>query len=97
FSLNSVNLIYFLIVFPLVPALLLAVISNQTLRGWVVRLSVAAIAAASIALTCQYMGGQASFFNFNPPCADQVLLAGEAVLTLYLLYSCKNVKKSEAW
>ncbi len=91
------NLIGFLIVFPLIPALLLAVIPNQALRGWVVRLSVLAIAAATVALTCQYMGGQPTSFNFNPPWADQALLAGEAILTLYLLYACKNIKKSEAW
>jgi ech hydrogenase subunit A len=79
----------------------LAVIPNQALRGWVVRLSVLAIAAATIALTCQYMGlnngGQPCFTNFNPPWADQALLAGEAILTLYLLYACKNIKKNEAW
>lgn len=91
------NLIGFLILFPLVPALLLAVISNQTLRAWVVRISVAVIAAASIVLTYQYMGGPAASFKFDPPWTDQILLWGEAILTLYLLYSCKDIKKSEAW
>ncbi len=91
------NLIGFLILFPLVPALLLAVISNQAVRAWVVNLSVAAIAAATIALTYVYIGGQAVFFNFDPSWVDQVLLIGEGVLTLFLLWSCKNIKKSEAW
>ncbi len=77
------NLIGFLILFPLVPALLLAVISNQAVRAWVVNLSVAAIAAATIALTYVYMGGQAVFFNFDPSWVDQVLLIGEGILTLY--------------
>ncbi len=91
------NLIGFLILFPLVSALLLAVISNQALRAWVVNLSVAAIAAATIVLTCQYIGSQAVFFSFDPSWGDQVLLAGEAILTLYLLYRCKDIKKKEAW
>jgi len=92
-----VNLIGFLILFPLVPALLLAVISNQSLRAWVVRLSVLVIAAASVALAVVYIGDQGTLFNFNPPWADQAILIGDAILTLFLLYSCKNIKKSEAW
>lgn len=91
------NLIGFLILFPLVPALLLAVISNQSLRAWVVRLSVLVIAAASVALAVVYIGDQGTLFNFNPPWADQAILIGDAILTLFLLYSCKNIKKSEAW
>jgi ech hydrogenase subunit A len=90
------ELLGFLILFPLIPAVLLAVIPNQTLRGWLVRLSVLVIAAASIYLAVQYLGHPA-FFKMDDPWTEKGLLTGELLLTLFLLYQCKDIKRQEAW
>ncbi len=91
------NLISFLILFPLIPALILFVTTSQTLRAWVVRLSVLAIIVASVALVYQYMGPATTFFKVDQPWTDKALLAGDLLLTLYLLYCCKDILLKESW
>src|SRR5579883_2658958 len=91
------RLIGFLILFPLLPAFLLALVPQAAFRAWLVRLSVLAIAAASIVLAAQYMGGPGSFFKFDQPWTEKALFLWEAVLALYLLYRCKDIQWKEAW
>lgn len=44
-----------------------------------------------------YMGPSTTYFRVDQPWTDKALLAGDFLLTLYLLYCCKDIRPKEAW
>jgi ech hydrogenase subunit A len=93
----SMKVLLFLLLFPLIPALLSSIISHQLLRGWIIRLSALAIGAASIYLGYLYIGKGTTFFHIEVPYLEQGIFAAEMLVALFLLYRCKAIKTGEWW
>ena len=91
------KIILFLLVFPLIPALLSSVTGNQKLRGGIIRLSSAAIALGSIYCAWIFMGKDITFFSLEHAFIEKGVLAGEIILSLFLLYKCKDIVAKEWW
>ncbi|MBN1983382.1 MAG: hypothetical protein JW795_17730, partial [Chitinivibrionales bacterium] len=86
-----------LFLIPLVAAVLLAVMRNHVIRGAIVKLSSAVIAAVSVYVAFLFTGKGTQFFPLDYPWLEQVTLGAEALIILYLLYRCKDIAKSEWW
>ncbi len=91
------KIILFLLVFPLIPALLSSVTGHRRLRGGIIRLSSAVIALGSIYCAWSFMGKDATFFSLERAFIDRAVLAGEVILALLLLYKCKDMVAKEWW
>jgi ech hydrogenase subunit A len=91
------NLPIFLIVFPLVPAILLVISKNAWVQKWIVILASAIIAAASIivAINCMHAGG--IYSSFVAPWANKLIIAGDIVLALVFLYVCRRLPFKRYW
>jgi len=89
------NLVLFLIGFPLIPAILLGLISHGSLRNLITRLSVLIIAAGSIYLAWTNLGQGSQFFAIDSPITDKLFFAGEMLLAVYLLFRCAKIKARE--
>lgn len=87
------NLLIFLILFPVLSAVLLLVIKNDFLRDWIVRLSAVIIAAASIYLLRVYFTGEAAYFEFESPLVENIILGLEVAVSLFVFYMGIKYKK----
>jgi ech hydrogenase subunit A len=87
--------ISFLILFPLVPAVVLAVISHSGIRNAIVWISSLALIAGSVALGWKYLGSGPAFFALESPYLDKIIFAGEIILSIYLLVRCFGITKKE--
>lgn len=87
----------FLVLFPLIAALVLAFMGNQVLRTVVVRVSAVLIAVASVWLAWRHLGGPAAFFALECHLLDRALLAGDVVIAAFLLYRCRGIVGKEAY
>lgn len=87
----------FLILFPIVPAILLAVIPGEGFRTWVTRLSVAAIAVATIAVVINGWGAPSELLSFAAPWTEHAVVVLEWILYAVMLYGCRKIRKSEWW
>jgi ech hydrogenase subunit A len=91
------NIVLFLIGIPLVSALLLSSISNQIVRGMVVRVGALVIAAASVYLAYLYIGKEAAFFTIEYPWLEHGIFWAEIAVAAFLLFNCRSIIKSEFW
>jgi len=92
------NQISFLLLFPLAPALLLAFISNQTVRNLIVWVSSLALIFVSLSLATAHLGTSPEFFSIDSPVLEKLFFAGEIILSLYLLWRCRgSIKKSRTF
>ncbi len=91
------DLIAFLILFPLIPAILLAFISNSNIRNIIVWISSLALIGVSIALTANYLGNGPKFFVIESDIIEKVFFAGEIILSVYLLWRCLGIKTKEIY
>ncbi len=87
----------FLILFPLLPALLLSVVSHQGARTWIVRLGVLALALAAVLLAKDHLASGPAFYSPAIPHLEGAIFAGEMLLYLYLLWRCRQIRALEAW
>ena len=87
----------FLLLFPLVPAVLSSLISNQKIRGWMVRAGSLAIAFVSVWCAWRFIGRDIAFFTIDYPFLEKGVFAAEMLVALFLLYKCKDIKKHEWW
>lgn len=62
-----------------------------------VRVSSLIIAIASVYLAVTAMGSDPQYFSLESHLLDQLFFYGEIILTLYLLYRCKDITKQEFW
>lgn len=84
------EMLWFLIVFPLIAAALLLVVRNDAARGAVVWASAVVIAAASVFLAATGFGAGAQFFAFSSPVVDLVCTGvGVVIVGVVLAYSVK--------
>jgi ech hydrogenase subunit A len=91
------NIVLFLIIFPLVPALLLILNPFKAAQGPIIRLSALAIAAGSIFLAYTFIGHGNQLFAVDYPWMEKAVFAAEMVIAAFLLFKCKSIKKSEFW
>jgi ech hydrogenase subunit A len=89
--------ISFLLLFPLIPAVLLAVINKGLLRNILVWFSSLALIFVSIGLATNYLGNEPTFFSVESPILEKLFFAGEIILSLYFLFRCTAIKKKEMY
>ena len=80
------NTILFLMIFPLLSAFILAITKNETIRGITVRVSVCALAAASLLLAVQYFGKYNKYFLVNFEVISYIMLSVEFIVAIYIIY-----------
>ncbi len=76
----------FLILFPLIPAIAIAVIPNQRARGIITYFSAAVIMAASIALAAQYLLADTQMIAFESEAVNYALFAVDLFLAGVVLW-----------
>jgi ech hydrogenase subunit A len=91
------NLVAFLVLFPLAPALLLGAARGNGLRRLLVGAGAAVTAAASVALAFVPLPPGTTLLHFASPLAERAVLVGEVVVTLVLLLCCRAIRRREAW
>lgn len=93
----DLEMIGFLVLAPIVPAILLALIPGDGFRTWITRLSVAAIMVVSVMLAIAGWGGQSGAFSPGIPWLDQAALGLGLVIYALMLYGCRRIRKNEWW
>jgi ech hydrogenase subunit A len=93
----SMKALLFLLLFPLIPALLSSITGHQKLRGWIVRFSALAIGAGSIYLAYLFIGRDTVFFHIETPFIEQGTFGAEMLVALFLLFRCKDIRAGEWW
>lgn len=96
-TLNLEYLVYFLILFPLAPALLLAVVRGAGLRRLVVGAGAAVTAAAAVALALAPLRSPTVSFALESHLVEMIIFAGEMVVALFLLFRCRAIRRREVW
>ncbi|MGD9152328.1 MAG: proton-conducting transporter membrane subunit [Gammaproteobacteria bacterium] len=91
------ELAIFLILFPLIPAVLLLFTKNDFLLKWVVILSSAVIAAASIWFAFNNMHAGGEYSNFTAAWANNLIILGDIVIALVFLYVCRRLPFKRYW
>lgn len=76
----------FLILFPLVPALAMALVKNQRARGIITYVSAAIIMIATVLLACQYLVADAQTFQFESELVNWLLFAIDLFLAGIVIY-----------
>jgi ech hydrogenase subunit A len=89
--------ISFLLLFPLIPAVLLAIVSHGRTRNIIVWFSSLALIFVSIGLASNYLAGEPAFFQIDSPHLDKLFFAGEIILSVYFLWRCFGIKKKELY
>jgi len=87
----------FLILFPLVPAILLVVSKPAFIQKWLVIISSAIIAVASIAFALNYMHAGGEYSQTMPAWANQLITIGDIGLALVFLFVCRNLPFKKYW
>ncbi len=91
------NWIVFLILFPLLPALLLLVFRADAVRNGIVIVSSALICAAAVGLAVTCSQGPPQYFSVPSDIFDKLVTAGDIVLALAFLYVCRGLPLKKAW
>lgn len=87
------DMIFFLILFPLIVGLLLLAVKGDKLRGAIVAVSAAAIIIASVWLVVDQYGSGSTFFDFENENIANIMLILEAVMAAGLFYLGVKHKK----
>ncbi|OGV51282.1 MAG: hypothetical protein A2X49_03715 [Lentisphaerae bacterium GWF2_52_8] len=92
------DLIAFLILFPLLPAVLLLFCRrSQLLTNLIVGVSVALISAAAIMLALKYTGGTATYFTLHGEHWNKLVLGGDILMALVFLFVCRKLPFKRFW
>ncbi|OEU51486.1 MAG: hypothetical protein BA872_03850 [Desulfobacterales bacterium C00003060] len=91
------NWILFLILFPLLPAVLLLFFRSVSIQKWIVLVASALVCAGSIglAVTCTQAKGQ--YFPITSDIFNKLIVAGDIVLALVFLYVCRRLPLKRYW
>jgi ech hydrogenase subunit A len=93
----SMKTILFLLLFPLVPAVLSSLIGHRKTGGWIIRASSLVIALASIYCAWLFVGKSTTLFTLESPWIEKGVFAAEMLVALFLLYKCREIKRVEWW
>jgi ech hydrogenase subunit A len=88
----ALNLLMFLIVFPLIAAVVLLLTGNDILRRIIVKLSAVLISVGAILLAVHFPQ-EISFFNVDLPLIDKVMFGIETLIALYIVYISVKFKR----
>ncbi len=91
------ELLAFLILFPLAIAGLILVVPHPKIRGWVVRFGALSIAVASVAFAFANLGRGSLLVSFENVWAERLVMASEAALGLFLLNRSIVLKRGGIW
>ena len=91
------ELAIFLILFPLIPAVLLLFTKNDFLLKWIVIISTAVIAAASVWFAFGHMHAGGEYLNFAAAWANNLIILGDVVIALVFLYVCRRLPLKRYW
>jgi len=91
------NLAYFLILFPLLPAVLLLLTKNYHLQKWIVVISSAIIAAASIVFAIQHLHAGGEYINIISTTPNILVTIGDILLALTFLFVCRKLPLKRYW
>ncbi len=91
------DLIAFLLLFPLVPAILLALIPHSGTRNVIVWIGSLTLISVSVLLAYKYLGANPVFFVLELPYLEKIIFGGEMVLALYLLWRSLKVRKNQLY
>lgn len=80
------DIMLFLISFPVAIALALLLVRNYTLRSFITLGAAIVLIAATGYLALQYMGPKALFFDLSSPFIEQTMLGIEILLAVYVVY-----------
>jgi ech hydrogenase subunit A len=81
----SVQLLLFLILFPLISALFMLAVRRDTERGWIVKLSALAIGAVTVILLVTRFDKGTLYFGFNAEPVNLLMFVLEMVITVIIL------------
>jgi len=84
--------IAFLIVFPLLPAILVLTIRSASIQKWIVILSSLLICGGSIGLALTCAPGEPQYFGVESSLAREAIPIGDIVLALAFLYACRGLR-----
>ena len=88
------GIVFFLIIFPVLAAIILLFVKNSGLRDTIVRASAVIIAAAAILLTMKYIKGGPEYFKFESVMADNIILGLELLVGIFVFYMGIKYKKA---
>jgi ech hydrogenase subunit A len=91
------NWVVFLILFPLLPALLLLIFKSLPIQKWIVLSASTLIAAGALGLALTCTGGQPLYFALPSVPAGKAVVAGDIALALVFLYACRGLSLKRAW
>ena len=91
------HIVIFLILFPLLPAALIAAIAPLSVRKVIARVCAAILALASVHLAFFFLNQGPQFFAVGSERLDSMMLGGEIALAVYLLWWCKDIKRHEIY
>ena len=91
------NWVTFLILFPLVPAVLLLFLKNYHVQKWIVFISSALVCIGSIGLAIDFMGSKGEYLPIASGTADGFVTLGEIILALTFLYVCRKLPIKKYW
>ena len=91
------NLILFLILFPMLPAILLLLVRSGPVRKAIVYTSVALIVIASIRLAVTGVPAGPRYFDVPWPAAGNLVMAADILLALTFLFVCRRLPLRRYW
>ena len=91
------NILLFLLFFPLAIAPICLVVPRGKPRRWVVKCGALIVAVASVIAGWQFLGGEAHYFEAHGHLVDEILFYGGLAVGAYLLWCCRSIKKSQAY
>lgn len=77
--------IFFLILFPIVVAILLLVLKADAARDIIVKIAALAIAAASILLAVQYFSKGSQMFDYSSEVVNHIMMGIEIILAVIII------------
>ena len=92
--------IIFLILFPLLPAVLLLAVKSDRLRKWIVIVSSVLIGLASIAVAVSGLRTgehEIQYFTITSSLANRLVIAGDIILALVFLFICRRLPFRRLW
>jgi len=89
--------IAFLILFPLLPALLLLLVRSPAVQKGIVMVSAALLCAGTVGLALTCSQGPPQYFRVSSGLLDRLVTAGDVVLALVFLTVCRRLPLKKAW
>lgn len=89
--------ILFLILFPLLPAVLLLLFKSAAIQKWIVIVSSGLICAGAIGLAVTCTQGEAQYFRIASDVGSKLIVAGDIILALLFLYVCRRLPLKQYW